>query len=152
MEACSSYFLPRLVGHSRALHLATTGATYPAGHKLFGPLFTEICPTPESTLTRALELADILAKKTSTVSTKIMREMIYRCPPNVEEAHLLDSQMIYGLYGGKDNLEGVNAFLQKRSPNFSGQVPRHAPDGYPWWKQIDIGDKPLEYTQEKAKL
>jgi enoyl-CoA hydratase/carnithine racemase len=152
MEACSCYFLPRLVGHSRALHLATTGETYPADHKLFEPLFTEICPTPDATLTRALDLADTLAQKTSIVSTKIMRELIYRCPPNVEEAHLLDSQMIYGLYGRKDNLEGVNAFLQKRRTNFTGQVPQDAPDGYPWWKQIDIGEKPLEYSQEKAKL
>lgn len=151
MEACSSYFLPRLVGHSRALHLATTGEAYTADHKLFEPLFTEICSTPEATVTRALELASTLATNTSTVSTKIMRELIYRCPPSVEEAHLLDSQMIYGLYGRRDNLEGVNAFLQKRPANFTGQVPRDAPDGYPWWKQVDIGEKPLEYTQEKEK-
>ncbi|KAJ9614297.1 hypothetical protein H2200_002433 [Cladophialophora chaetospira] len=152
MEACSSYFLPRLIGHSRALHLVTTGATYPAHHKLFKPLFTEVCPTPEATLARALELADSLSRTTSTVSTKIMRDLIYRCPATVEAAHLLDSQMIYGLYGRKDNLEGVKAFLEKRTANFTGQVPSDAPDGYPWWKQVDIGDKLLEYTQEKAKL
>ncbi|KAK6366850.1 hypothetical protein LTS17_010401 [Exophiala oligosperma] len=151
MEACSSYFLPRLVGHSRALHLVTTGDTYPAEHKLFESLFTEICPTPEATVARALELAEGLAKNTSTVSTKLMREMIYRCPSNVEDAHLLDSQMIYGLYGRKDNLEGVKAFLRKRPTNFTGQVPEDAPEGYPWWRQVDIGDKPLEYTQEKQQ-
>lgn len=151
MEACSSYFLPRLVGHSRALHLVTTGETYPADHKLFEPLFTEICQTPEATLARAIELAQGLATNTSTVSTKLMRDLIYRCPPTVEEAHLLDSQIIYGLYGQKDNLEGVKAFLQKRSPKFTGQVPQDAPESYPWWRQVDIGDKPLEYTQEKEK-
>ncbi len=152
MEACSSYFLPRLIGHSRALHLVSTGETYPADHRVLEPLFTEICPTPEATLKRAIELAHTLAQKTSTVSTKIMRELIYRCPSSVEEAHLLDSQMIYGLYGRKDNLEGVNAFLEKRSADFTGQVPQDVPDGYPWWKQIDIGEKLLEYAQEKAKL
>lgn len=152
MEACSSYFLPRLVGHSRALHLATTGAVYDADHKIFGPLFTEICQTPEATLMRALELADELSKNTSVISTKIMRELMYRCPPTVEGAHLLDSQMIYGLYGRKDNLTGVEAFLQKKTPDFKGQMPQDAPDGYPWWKQIDIGGKPLEYLKEKAKF
>lgn len=152
MEACSSYFLPRLVGHSRALHLASTGDIYPADHRLFDSLFTEICSTPEATVARAIQMATNLANNTSTVSTKIMRELIYRCPPTVEEAHLLDSEMIYGLYGRKDNLEGVKAFLEKRPADFTGQVPRDAPEGYPWWKQIDIGDKPLEYNQEKAKL
>ena len=152
MEGCSSYFLPRLVGHSRALHLVTTGETYTADHKLFESLFTEICATPEATLTRALELADSLVMNTSTVSSKLMRELMYRCPPTAEEAHLLESQMIYGLYGRKDNLEGVKAFLGKRRANFTGQIPRDAPHGYPWWKQIDIGHKSLEYTQEKPKL
>jgi hypothetical protein len=60
--------------------------------------------------------------------------------------------MIYGWYGRKDNLAGVKAFLKKRPANFTGQVPRDALDGYPGWKQTDIGDKPLEYTQEKEKL
>lgn len=152
MEACSSYFLPRLVGYSRAMHLATTGEVYQADHRLFEPLFSEICSTPEATLARALEIADRLARNTSIVSTKIMRDLLFRGPDSVEEAHLLDSQMIYGLYGRKDNLEGVNSFLHKRPVNFTGQMPQDAPDGYPWWKQVDIGDKPLEYTYEKSKL
>jgi enoyl-CoA hydratase/carnithine racemase len=152
MEACSSYFLPRLIGHSRAIHLAATGDTYTADHRLFNTLFSEVCATPEATLARALELAYNLALKTSTVSTKMMRDLMYRGPGSVEEAHLLDSQLIYGLYGRKDNLEGVQSFLQKRPVNFKGQMPQDAPDGYPWWRQIDIGDKPLEYSYEKAKL
>ena len=73
MEACSSYFLPRLIGHSRALHLTTTGSVYPADHPLYSTLFSEIMPTPQATLARALELADDVAKNTSTVSTKMMR-------------------------------------------------------------------------------
>lgn len=152
MEACSSYFLPRLIGHSKAIHLAATGDTYNADHSLFNTLFSEVCATPEATLARALELAHNLALKTSTVSTKIMRDLMYRGPESVEEAHLLDSQMIYGLYGRKDNLEGVQSFLQKRPVNFKGQMLQDAPEGYPWWRQIDIGDKPLEYSYEKAKL
>ncbi|KIW94232.1 uncharacterized protein Z519_05548 [Cladophialophora bantiana CBS 173.52] len=141
MEACSSYFLPRLIGHSRALHLTTTGAVYPADSPLFGTLFSETCPTPEATLARALELADEIAKNTSTVSTKVMRELMYRGADSAEGAHLLDSRIIHGLFGSKDNVEGVESFLQKRPVNFTGQVPQDAPDGYPWWNQIDIGEK-----------
>lgn len=152
MEACSSYFLPRLIGHSRALHLTTTGAVYPADHPLFGTLFSETCPTPEATLTRALELADEVAKNTSTVSIKMIRELMYRGPDSAEGAHLLESKIIHGLFGSKDNVEGVESFLQKRPVNFTGQVPQDAPDAYPWWQQIDIGDKPLDDTAAKSKL
>ncbi|KAJ9493795.1 hypothetical protein H2202_010723 [Exophiala xenobiotica] len=152
MEACSSYFLPRLIGHSRALHLTTTGSVYPAEHPLMGTLFSETCPTPEATLSRALELADEVAKNTSTVSTKMMRELMYRGPDSAEGAHLLDSRIIHGLFGSKDNVEGVESFMQKRQVNFTGQVPQDAPDGYPWWQQIDIGDKPVEKRQAKSKL
>ncbi|KIW34476.1 uncharacterized protein PV07_01254 [Cladophialophora immunda] len=141
MEACSSFFLPRLIGHSRALHLTTTGSVYPAESPLFGTLFSELCPTPEATLARALELADEVAKNTSTVSTKLMRELMYRGADSAEGAHLLDSKVIHGLFGSKDNLEGVQSFLEKRPVNFTGQLPQDAPAAYPWWEQIDIGEK-----------
>ncbi|KAL2415168.1 Enoyl-CoA hydratase AFT3-1 [Exophiala dermatitidis] len=152
MEACSSYFLPRLIGHSRALHLTTTGSVYPAEHPLFGTLFSETCSTPEATLARALELADEVAKNTSTVATKMMRELMYRGPDSAEGTHLLDSRIIHGLFGSKDNVEGVQSFLEKRQVNFTGQVPQDAPDWYPWWQQVDIGDKPAENRGSKSKL
>ncbi len=151
MEACSSYFLPRLIGHSRALHLTTTGSVYPAESPLFGTLFSELLPSPEATLKRALELADEVAKNTSTVSTKMMRDLMYRGPDSAEGAHLLDSRIIHGLFGSKDNVEGVQSFLQKRQVNFTGQVPEDAPDGYPWWNQVDIGQKSAD-TRGKPKL
>ena len=50
MEACSSFFLPRLIGHSRAMYVATTGATYRADDKLFGTLFSELCDKPGDVL------------------------------------------------------------------------------------------------------
>jgi len=63
---------------SRAMHLITTGSVYPASHPLLTSLFSEVLPTPEATLARALELADEVAKNTSTVSTKLMRDLMYR--------------------------------------------------------------------------
>lgn len=149
MEACSHYFLPRLIGLSRALHLTTTGSVYTADNPLFGDLFSETLPTPEATLARALELADEVAKNTSTVSTKLMRDLMYRGPDSAEAAHLLDSRIIHGLFGSKDNTEGVRSFLEKRPAIFTGQIPEDAPDGYPWWTPVDIGDKRLEGRQSK---
>jgi enoyl-CoA hydratase/carnithine racemase len=149
MEACSSFFLPRLIGHSRALHLTTTGSVYTADNPLFGTLFSETCPSPEATLARALELANEVATNTSTVSTKMMRDLMYRGPTSAEGAHLLDSRIIHGLFGGKDNTEGVQSFMQKRPAKFTGQIPQDAPDGYPWWEPVDIGHKTLEARQAK---
>ncbi|KAE8823430.1 hypothetical protein PTNB73_10028 [Pyrenophora teres f. teres] len=58
MEACSSYFLPRLIGHSRAMQAVTTGATYPASHKVWDGLFAETCERAEDVLPTALRVAE----------------------------------------------------------------------------------------------
>jgi enoyl-CoA hydratase/carnithine racemase len=143
MEACSSYFLPRLIGLSRAIHLCTTGAVYPASSPLLSQLFSEVLPTPEATLARAIELATEIAENTSVVSTKLMRDLMYRGADSAEGAHLLDSKIIHGLFGGKDNNEGVQSFFQKRAPNFQGKFPDDAPAAYPWWEQTNIGYRPV---------
>lgn len=151
MEACSSYFLPRLIGFSRALHLTTTGSAFPADHKLLSDLFSEVLPTPEATLQRALEIADDIAKNTSVLSNKLMRDLMYRGPNSAEEAHLLDSRVIHGMYGSKDNLEGVHSFFEKRAPGFQASMKKDAPKVWPWWSQVDVE---LQSAQppEKSKL
>ncbi|KAL3704370.1 hypothetical protein TMatcc_010061 [Talaromyces marneffei ATCC 18224] len=68
MEACSSFFLPKLVGTSRALHLLTTGATYLASDPLLSNLFSDILPTPQETVASALKIAEDIAANTSTGS------------------------------------------------------------------------------------
>ncbi|KAK2730716.1 hypothetical protein FQN55_005607 [Onygenales sp. PD_40] len=140
MEAASSFFLPRLIGYSKALHLTATGATYPAEHPLFSDLFSEVLPTGEATVARALELAADIAANTSTLATSLMRELMYRGPGSAEEAHLLDSKVIYGLFGGKDNEEGVRSFLEKRKAEFKGSFSNKgdAPECYPWWTPVNV--------------
>jgi len=143
MEACSSFFLPRLIGLSRAIHLCTTGAVYQATNPLFSQLFSEVLPTPEATVARAIELATEIALNTSVVSTKLMRDLMYRGADSAEGAHLLDSKIIHGLFGGKDNNEGIQSFFQKRAPNFQGKFPEDAPGAYPWWEQVNVDYKPI---------
>lgn len=98
MEACSHFYLPRLIGLSRAMHLVTTGATYRADSKLCEGLFSETLDAPEKVLPRALEIAEDVAKNTSVVSTYLMKEMLWRGPDSPEGAHLLDSKIIYSLF------------------------------------------------------
>jgi len=97
MEAASSFFLPRLIGLSRTMHLITIGSVYRADDQLMDGLFTELVDSPEETLPRALQIAEDVVQNVSTVSTYMMKEMIWRGPRSAEEAHLLDSRILHGL-------------------------------------------------------
>lgn len=99
MEACSSYFLPRLIGHSRAMQAVTTGSVYRAADKVFDGLFAELLERPEDVLPRALDMAVDVVSNTSAVSTYLMKEMMYRDKGSAEGQHLLDSRVIYELFG-----------------------------------------------------
>lgn len=150
-EACSSYFLPRLIGLSRAMHLTATGSVYPASDPLLKDLFSEILPTPEATVSRALEMANDIAKNTSVVSTSLMKAMMHYGPNIPEGAHLLESRLLAGLFGSKDNDEGVKSFLAKRPPLFRGKMPDDAPGVYPWWEPVNVANT-SKASETKSKL
>jgi enoyl-CoA hydratase/carnithine racemase len=150
MEAASSFFLPRLIGLSRAMHLITTGSVYPATDPLFRELFSEILP-PEKVLPRALEIADDVARNTSAVSTHLMKDLMWRNPGTAEATHLLDSKILLELFDGKDKKEGVDSFLQKRAPDFKGNMVDNAPAVWPWWEPVDT-KVPESVESLKSKL
>lgn len=147
MEACSSYFLPRLLGTSKAIHLVTTGAVYPATDKLVDGLFSTIVQDGKDVLPTALGLAEDVVTNCSVVSATVMRDLIYRGPASPEETHLLESKVMYDSFTGADFGEGVTSFIQKRAPNFVGKLPADAPREWPWWE-----DKLKTDENAKAKL
>ncbi|KND91376.1 3-hydroxypropionyl-coenzyme A dehydratase [Tolypocladium ophioglossoides CBS 100239] len=136
MEACSSFFLPRLIGMSRALHLTSTGAVYPATDRLLGDLFSEVVAS-DQVLPTALRIADEIAGNVSIMSSRLMKDMTYRCPATPEEAHLLESRLFHGLAKAEDSQEGRVSFLEKRQPDFKMTMD-DAPESYPWWTPIDL--------------
>ncbi|KAI9877488.1 MAG: hypothetical protein M1830_003785 [Pleopsidium flavum] len=168
MEASSSYFLPRLIGYSKAIHLTTTGLTYPATSPLLADLFSEVLPTPAEVLPRALELAQDIAQNTSAVSTYLMRQMMWRNPGTAESTHLLDSRLLYELFSSSqlvmgfmrltfmgddsDKNEGIKSFFEKRPPNFQGTMQQDAPGAYPWWQAVDVRSRAKANTEVKSKL
>ncbi|KAH8596562.1 enoyl-CoA hydratase/isomerase-like protein [Bisporella sp. PMI_857] len=148
MEACSSFFLPKLIGLSRAMHLVTTGSVYSATDPLLRELFSEVVPQ-EKVLPRALELAKDIAANTSAVSTALMKNMMWRNLGTAEQTHLLDSKILLELFEGKDKMEGVKSFLEKRPAKFEGNMQDNAPAAWPWWHSVDT--KPPTTIEELAK-
>ncbi|KAL1983584.1 hypothetical protein VTN96DRAFT_10163 [Rasamsonia emersonii] len=116
----------------------STGSIYPASHPLLSTLFSEVLPTPEATVARALELTKEIAENTSTVATALMRDLMYQGPDSAEAMHLLDSRVIFDLFGGRDNREGVQSLLEKRKPEFQANFSNadDVPGIYPWWTQL----------------
>jgi enoyl-CoA hydratase/carnithine racemase len=133
-EACSSWFLPRIVGISRAMEWCTTGKVFGAEEALAGGLVRSV-HEPDDLLPAAQELAGEIASSTSAVSVTVTRALLWRMlgEPHPMAAHRVDSALIDELGAGADVREGVMSFLEKRSPAFPNQVPTDLPASYPWW-------------------
>ena len=135
-EACSSWFLPRLVGPQQALEWCMTGRVFDAEEALAGGLIRSIHPQAEL-MDVARGLAHEIADNTSAVSVAMTRAMLWRLPAEDHPmmAHRIDSRSIYTLSRGKDAKEGVQSFLEKREPNYPGKVSEDMPDFYPWFEE-----------------
>ena len=134
-EAASSWFLPRIVGISKALEWTYSGRVFPAQEALEGGLVRSI-HVEEDLLNIAKDLASEIIENTSPVSISMTRHMLWKMlgADHPMEAHKVDSRAIYELGKSKDVEEGVNSFLEKRSPNFPSKVSKDMPEFYPWWE------------------
>jgi enoyl-CoA hydratase/carnithine racemase len=138
-EACSSYFLPRVVGISRALEWCYSGRVFPASEALEGGLVRAVHGA-EELLPAARAVAREIADNTSPVSVTLIRQMMWRMlgADHPMEAHKIDSRGIYHLGRSADAREGVEAFLEKRPPRFPGKVSSDMPEFFPWWEQREF--------------
>ncbi len=135
-EACSSWFLPRIVGIGQALDWCMSGRVFPAAEALAGGLVKEVV-SPEQLLARAYEIAGEIRDNTSAVSVALIRQMMWRLSAldHPMEAHKIDSRGIYARGASADVREGVVSFLEKRPANFPDKVSRDMPRYYPWWQE-----------------
>ncbi|TPX37772.1 hypothetical protein SeMB42_g06889 [Synchytrium endobioticum] len=140
-EATSTYWLPRLVGYSRAAALMLTGKVYTADSPLLSALFYEVLDNQEDVVPRALELAQEMASLNSSVSMAITKGLLWHGANSPEEQHLLDSKGMFSLGNSIDGKEGVASFMQKRPVNFQGTVTKDMPSFYPWWAHYDVKPK-----------
>ena len=134
-EAASSWFLPRIVGISKALEWTFSGKVFSAEEALSGGLVRSVHPH-ESLLEEAYKIAREIIENTSPVSVSMTRQMLWKMlgADHPMEAHKVDSRAIYELGKGDDAKEGVTSFLEKRSPKFPNKVSKDMPKFFPWWK------------------
>jgi len=135
-EACSSWFLPRLVGISQAAEWCYTGRVFGADEALAGGLVRSL-HAPDELLPAAQALAEEIASNTSAVSIALTRAMLWRMlgQDHPMAAHEVDSPGIAYLGKSADAREGVVSFLEKRPPRFADTVTGDMPPFYPWWPE-----------------
>ena len=135
-EACSSFFLPRIVGISRALEWTYSGRVFDAAEALAGGLVRQVLP-PEQLLPAAQAIAREIAEHAAPVSIALTRQMMWRMlgASHPMEAHRVDSRAIFARGASPDAKEGVMAFLEKRPAQFSNTVSADMPPWFPWWDE-----------------
>ncbi|MCB1689027.1 MAG: crotonase/enoyl-CoA hydratase family protein [Halioglobus sp.] len=131
-EACSSWFLPRIVGISQALEWVYSAEILKAEQALAGRFVSAVVPA-DQLLEEAYKIARRIAQH-SPVAIAMTRQMMYRCSAQAHpiEAHKVDSLAIY-YASQKSGKEGVQSFLEKRAPVFEDRTSTDMPDFYPWW-------------------
>tara|TARA_R110002124_G_scaffold67064_8_gene182318 strand:+ start:1994 stop:2899 length:906 start_codon:yes stop_codon:yes gene_type:complete len=137
-EACSSWFLPRIVGIAKALEWTYTGRVFDAKEALAGGLVTSL-HAPDDLLPAARALAREIADNTSAVSVALTRQMLWRnaATDHPMEAHKIDSRAIYARGRTEDAKEGVVSFLEKRPAKYPNKVSKDMPSFFPWWPKRD---------------
>ncbi len=138
-EACSSWFLPRIVGISKATELIYTGRVFQASEEAESGLFNHIV-TADKVLSKAMEIAREISDNTSAVSVALSKALLWHglSEADPQSVHLIDSRCFFWAGRQKDSYEGIKSFLEKRKPKFTMNVSSDLPDFYPWWKELKV--------------
>jgi len=135
-EACSSWFLPRIVGVGKALEWNLPGRVFSSEEALAGRLVSAV-HAPAELIPAARALAREIADNTAPVSVALTRQMMWRMlgADHPMEAHKIDSRAMFYRGASADVREGVTSFLEKRTPRFTDQVSHDMPAFFPWWRE-----------------
>jgi enoyl-CoA hydratase/carnithine racemase len=128
-EACSSWFLPRIVGISRAIEWVASGRVFSAQEALSGGLVRSLHPGGEL-IDAARTVANEMIEHTAPVSVALARQMLWRMlgAEHPLLAHRADSRAMFFRGQSDDAREGVNSFLEKRPAEFTDRVSGGLPD------------------------
>ncbi|MEA2208449.1 MAG: hypothetical protein QOF54_926 [Solirubrobacteraceae bacterium] len=139
-EACSSWFLPRLVGVSRAAEWIYSGRVFDAQEALAGGLVRSV-HEPARLLDDARGLARALSERSAPVATAVARWMLWHMldAQGPAAAHAFESEALFSLAGGPDSTEGVASFLDKRPARFPLRVSSDLPRFLAERRDADLG-------------
>jgi enoyl-CoA hydratase/carnithine racemase len=134
-EACSSWFLPRLVGISRAMEWVASGRVFPAQEGLRAGLVRSLHPGRELLMEAAYALAAEIVDNAAPVSVALARQLMWRMlgAEHPMLAHRADSRGMFARGQSADAQEGIAAFLEKRPARFPDRVSDGLPDIFPGW-------------------
>jgi enoyl-CoA hydratase/carnithine racemase len=135
-EACSSWFLPRVVGISQAMEWVTTGRVFSGEEALHGRLVRSLHPKSEL-LDAARVLAREIAENTAPVSVALARRMMWRMlgADHPMVAHRADSRGMLSRGRSADAAEGITSFLEKRPARYPDRISDGLPAIMPWWSE-----------------
>ena len=136
LETGASFFLPRIVGISKALEWCMSGRMVFAAEALEHGLVNAVVPQ-DQLLAEANRMARDIADNTAPVSVALIRQMLWKGlgMSHPMEASRIESRGMYVRARDKDAKEGVMSFLEKRLPQFPDKVSKDMPDFYPWWDE-----------------
>lgn len=136
LEACSGWFLPRVVCFSKAAEWSYTGRIFDAREAFEGGLVSQVLPS-DALMDRAYQIASEIANNTSAVSVALNRQLLWKMlgADHPMESHKIESKCIYVLGKGVDGREGGLSFFEKRSPRFTMKPSSDMPVFYPWWQE-----------------
>lgn len=134
-DACSSWFLPKIVGIANALELTYSGRIIDATEALKLNLVSSVHDS-ESLLTDAVNITKKMIQNSAPVSISLTRQMLWRSleSSGPYDAHFIESKAIDSRGASEDAKEGVSSFLEKRPAKFKNKVSLDMPKFFPWWK------------------
>jgi enoyl-CoA hydratase/carnithine racemase len=131
-EACSSWFLPRLVGVPTALDWVYSGRVFDA-QEAHAKGLVQSLHAPDELLPAAIDLAHRVTDASAPVSIAISRQLIWRMmgAEHPMDAHRIDSRALHARGQSADVREGIAAFLEKRPASYPDHVSADVPDIFP---------------------
>jgi enoyl-CoA hydratase/carnithine racemase len=140
LEGCSTWFLPRIVGPSTTLEWCYSGRIFDAKEALERGLVRSI-HEPDDLLPAARQIARGFIDNNAAVSVSLTRQLVYRMmgERHPMTAHIYESRSLFSRFSGADRDEGIQAFLQKRDPDFPAKVPNDFPDIWDGWEAPEYG-------------
>jgi enoyl-CoA hydratase/carnithine racemase len=141
-DGCCTWFLPRIVGIGQAVDWLISGRVFSSQEALQAGLVSQVLPA-DDLMPTAMEKAREIVENTSSISVALTKQMVWRMlgAEHPMDAHRIESQAVYFMGGSEDCREGVNAFLEKRKPDFPLKLSQDLPEFYPWWPDIPFKQK-----------